>query len=150
MPDYRTFYDQEHLGAWDLSGNATVTISAVKAGEVGGHQGKKKDRKPILTFEGKSKTFVCNKTNAKTIAAMYGNDTSKWVGKRITLYPTTTPFGGEMKDCIRVRPIIPKNGAREPGFASPEEADAKRLAASGEVPADEEPQESGGEADGDR
>lgn len=109
MPHYRSMYDNEHLGAWDLLGkDVTVTIAAVKPGQLVG-EGGKKSRKPILSFDGKEKTMACNITNAKIIASMHGTDTTKWVGKKITLYPTTTSaFGQEGVDCIRVRPGVPQ------------------------------------------
>jgi hypothetical protein len=47
--------------------------------------------------------LLLNKTNATTIAQLYGNNPSQWVGKLITLYPTTTSVGGAEKECIRVR-----------------------------------------------
>ena len=109
MSDWRGMFDRDHIGAWDLDGrDVTVTIESVKA-TVLTAQGGKSNKKPVIHFKGKEKGFVCNKTNAKAIAAMYGNDTSKWVGQRITIYPTTTSFGNETKECIRVRPGIPKD-----------------------------------------
>lgn len=113
--DYRQMYDKEHLGAWDLQGrDVVVTISAVKAGQLVG-EGGKKAKKPIISFEGKEKTFACNITNARAIAGMYGNDTSKWVGERITIYPTVTQFGGKEVECIRVRPQKPQGGKSDAG-----------------------------------
>jgi hypothetical protein len=106
-------FDREHLGAWDLAGrDVTVTISTVRPGSVGGHKGRKKDRKPIISFAKTEKTLCCNVTNAKTIAGMYGPDVREWVGKRITLYPTTTTFGAETVDCIRIRPVVPSGKPR--------------------------------------
>lgn len=107
MADYRTLYDKEHLGAWDLQGReVVVTIESVRRGAVVGDGGKKAS-KAILKFVGKEKTMVCNVTNAKAIAGMYGNDTDAWIGKRIALFPTITTIGSEQRDCIRVRPAIP-------------------------------------------
>ncbi len=108
MPDYRGMFDRDHIGAWDLGGkDAVVTIAEVKAGELVG-QGGRKAKKPIVKFEGKEKTFALNRTNGKIIATMYGADTAEWVGKKITIYPTQTQFGGDTVDCIRVRPQVPK------------------------------------------
>lgn len=107
MADYRTMFDREYIGAWDITGrDATVTIAKVEAKRLKSARGD--DLKPILHFEGKEKGFVCNKTNAKTIAGMYGNDTAKWIGKAITLFATTTSAGGETVECIRIRPQIPR------------------------------------------
>lgn len=111
MTDYRAMFDRDYLGVWDLNGReVTVTISDVKAGEIGGQQGRKKEKKPIVSFEKTAKMLLCNKTNAKTIAGMYGNDVRQWIGKRVTLFGTTTTFGRETVECIRIRPAVPKNG----------------------------------------
>ena len=69
----------------------------------------KKDKRPIIRFKGAEKTFVCNKTNGKAIAGMYGVKTEEWKGKKITIYASTTLAGGETVDCIRVRPTQPKD-----------------------------------------
>lgn len=105
--DYRTMLDKEHLGAWDLPGDVTVTIARVEAGVVG--RDAKRQRKPILFFaESKTgKGMVANVTNCRTIASLYTNDTRQWVGKPITLYPAKTSMGSEQVDCIRVRPVVP-------------------------------------------
>ena len=108
MPDYRSLYDREYIGAWDLPHDVTVTIERVEARKL---QNKTKtNTKPVIFFAGREKGFACNKTNGKTIAAMYGNDVEKWVGKRVTLYATTTTFGSDTVECIRVRPMVPKDG----------------------------------------
>jgi len=109
--DYRTMFDSDYLGAWDLPRDATVTIATVKAGQLVGEKGRTA-KKPIITFVGKQKGFAANKTNCRTIAAMYGTNTKEWIGKRITLYATTTEFGGKQMDCIRVRPQVPAAAAK--------------------------------------
>ena len=110
MTHYRQMYDRDYIGSWDLPENKdiTVTIEVVKGGElltVGG----KKNKKPIVSFVGKEKKFVCNVTNAKTIAGMYGNHVEKWAGQKISLYVSTTrdPSTGGDIPCIRVRPQAP-------------------------------------------
>ena len=113
MTDYRAMFDGKYLGAWNLvdaqgeKRDCIVTIESVAAEKVV-MEGGVSNKKPVLRFVGKELPFVCCKTNAKTIAAMYGNDTTKWVGRRITLFATTTQVGGQEKDCIRVRPSIPQ------------------------------------------
>jgi len=102
--DWRSMFDRDYLGHWDLDGReVTVTIAKVAAATLTS-QGNRKTKKPVIYFEGKEKGLACNKTNGKIIAQLYGNDTEKWAGKQITLYPTTTTFGIETVDCIRVRP----------------------------------------------
>lgn len=108
--DYRTMFDRDYIGHFDLMGkDVTVTISKVLGGELTAIGGRK-SKKPIVYFNGKEKGLICNKTNSKTIAAMYGNYVESWVGKRITLYVSTTrnPDGGGEIECIRIRPQVPK------------------------------------------
>lgn len=116
MPDYRTLFDKEFLYAFHLGGReVTVEIVRVRGGEVTGTGGKK-NKKPLVYFRGKEKPLALNSTNAKTIASMYGNNTDDWIGKRVTLYPTTTNFGGETVDCIRIRPGAPRASAKSESF----------------------------------
>lgn len=114
MAHYKTYYDKEFLGSWDLppGKDATVTIEKVIGAELDNGKGKK-NKKPVIQFVGKEKKFVSNVTNSKTIAAMYGNMVEDWVGKRITLYVTQTrdPSTGSDIDCLRIRPTVPKGKA---------------------------------------
>lgn len=111
---YRAMFDTNYVGVWDLDGNdRIVTITKVEPGKVGGQQGRKAERKPIVHFKELDAPLVCNVTNARTIAGMYGTDVRAWAGKRVTLYPTTTTFGRETVDCIRVRPTPPKGPPTE-------------------------------------
>lgn len=114
MTDYRAMFDREHIGAWDLQGqDVDVVIREVKGANLK-FGGGKAEKRPIIFFEGKDRGLVANKTIAKSIAAMFGKDTKKWIGKAITLYPTTTSFGNETHDCVRVRPNPPRpKGRRE-------------------------------------
>lgn len=109
MPHWKEMTDREYLFAFDLKGkDCTVTIDKVTAGTL--VNGTKKTRKPLVFFKEskEGKPLGMNATNCKTVAALYGTDTDAWIGKRITLYPTTTSFGGETVECIRVRPAVPK------------------------------------------
>ncbi len=109
--DYRSMYDANYVGSWDLPKDGVVVQIESVSGETLTAQGNKKSRKPVVKFVGKAKKFALNKTNGKTIAAMYGSDTTKWAGKLIAIYPTQTNFGRDTVDCIRVRPGIPKGKA---------------------------------------
>ena len=110
--DIRAYFEKAHLGAWDLQGrDVTVAIRAVSnpklRTEGGGSQ-----KKPVVFFEGTEKSLVLNKTNMATIVSLYGTKVQNWIGKRITLYPTTTKFGRETVDAIRVRPKKPAEKSR--------------------------------------
>lgn len=119
--DVRSLYEKEFLYSYDLQGrDVTLTIERVVQGKLVGVGGKS-NKKPVVHFrEGKDpkKGLGLCITNARTIAGICGSfEVEKWVGKRITLYPTTTEFGGKTVDCIRIRPEAPKGAA--PRSASP-------------------------------
>lgn len=104
MADFRTFFDSQCLFAFHLQGKEVeLTIVKVTGGELTGTGGKK-SKKPMVFFDGKELPLALNKTNGKTIAEMYGSKTEEWIGKKVKLYPTTTRFGNETVDCIRVKP----------------------------------------------
>ncbi len=94
-------FPSNYIKASDLGTNQpVVTIDRVEREQVG----KAKDNKAVLYFEGKTKGLVLNKTNANKIIELTGSAvTEEWNGQRIRLYATTTEFGGETVECIRVK-----------------------------------------------
>ena len=139
MPHWRSFTDRDYIYSYDLQGkDVTLTIERVIGATLTGDKGKK-SKKPVVFFKetktdpetGKKKGLALNATNGKSIAGLYGNDTDAWIGKRITLYPTTTEMGGETVECIRVRKQAPpsksaskQNGPTQPEPPAPEQSDA--------------------------
>lgn len=98
-------FPDKYLFAEDLGNKkVTLTIGAMNADSLVTPKGKK--RAVIVTFVGKKKLLVLNKTNACLINAIFplapGASLKSWIGKRITLYPTKCSLGGETVDCIRV------------------------------------------------
>lgn len=108
--DYRAYFDSSVLRVWHLRGkDCTFKITGV-ARLASTFKGE--DRKqPLLQLVNRKGNatlpLALNKTNAKTIAALYGNNPFQWVGKTITLFPSTTDVGGETRDCIRIRNQVP-------------------------------------------
>jgi len=113
-------YPSKYLSADDLQGRqVTVQISNVTLEDIG--QGNDKDRKLVLSFHGKSKQLVCNKTNSKTIAGLYGDETDNWIGKPIILMPREVEFQGSMVWAIRVslqKPAQSQSAPSNPPAAS--------------------------------
>lgn len=98
----KTAFPSNYIKAADLQGrDINVTIRDVKIADVGTAQ--EPDEKPVVYFEGKEKGLVLNKTNANTIAGIYGDDTDLWRGKSITLFESQTEFQGRPTACVRVR-----------------------------------------------
>ncbi len=123
--DYRKCYDEKWLKSVDLDEkDFVVTITRAEAGKLNDQKGQV-TRKPIVWFKGWPKPLALNKTNGGLIAGIYGNDMANWIGKRITIYPTTTTMGGKIVDCVRVRPSAPKqSGQPAPARSEPVEADS--------------------------
>lgn len=96
--DFDKLFPGRFLKAADFNGkDVTLKISAVVVDELIGDKGT--EIKGLLSFEGKKKQLVLNKTNGLCLKQMFGRETDAWVGKRVTLYPTT--FNDE--PCIRVK-----------------------------------------------
>lgn len=94
----------------DLNGkDVVVVIEEVKMERIG--QGRDAEDKLLLTFRGKKKGLITNKTNAKTIGKLYGDDTDDWIGKAITIGPREVEFQGDMVWAIRVSLRAPASAA---------------------------------------
>jgi hypothetical protein len=75
--------------------------------------GQQEEQRPVLHFQGHTKGMVLNRTNAKRIAEVFGDDTDRWMGQTITLYPSETEYAGEVTPCVRVRVTAPPFGQQQ-------------------------------------
>lgn len=116
MANINDAFPSDFLKVEDLQGkNVTVRIQSATIEEIG--KGRDKDRKIVISLVGKKKKFVCNKTNAKVIAGLYGQETDDWAGQWITLTPREVEFQGDMVMAIRVslqKPVPPVSAAPVP------------------------------------
>ena len=120
--DGELMFPNDYLAAVEFKGrDVTLTISAVSKEALQMMDGGKKN-KLVLRFDKTAKKLVCNKTNADSIAQVHGAKAEKWVGQRVTLYPTRCLAFGEMVDCIRVREQAP--GPNHEDAPPPKEPDA--------------------------
>lgn len=106
-------FPSKYIKASDLpeDGTTTVTIEKIEMQEVG----KEKQNKPVITFEELDKAFVCNKTNANSIAKVTGSrNMDEWIGKQIRLFRAEVEFQGEMVESIRVSIKPTKGGTPAP------------------------------------
>jgi hypothetical protein len=100
---YRLMYPSDYLNAADLKGKeVAVTIGKVFIDDVPDPQGTKQ-KKPVILFEGKVKKWPLPKTCARVISKRFGNDTEQWIGKQVTIYPTTCKAFGETVECVRIK-----------------------------------------------
>jgi hypothetical protein len=101
-------FPSRFLKARDLDGHAPIVVirgveSQAMRFEGGGG---KETKKLVVFFVGKDKGLVLNKTNALAIAKLLGSEnTEDWRGRPIRLYGTTTKFGNDTVDCVRVRAV---------------------------------------------
>jgi hypothetical protein len=56
----------------------------------------------VVSFTERPLEFVMNKTNAFCLYRMFGGDPHSWIGRRVTLFPTTVQAFGQKQDCIRI------------------------------------------------
>ncbi len=126
---YRLMYPTEYIAAPELQGrDVALTIKGVSIDEMPLAGKSEKQKRPIVRFVETDKKLVLNKTNAKIVAKLFGPQTAEWVGKRVALYPTTTKFGPETVDCIRVRDKVPpaKSSKATPDDDVPDFTEAAR------------------------
>lgn len=95
--DWEELYPGRFIHCADLKGkNVTLKINAVNLEELEGDKGKQ--IKGILSFEKTEKSLALNKTNGICLKSMFGKKVQQWVGKRVTLMPST--WNGD--DAIRI------------------------------------------------
>lgn len=104
---WKKLVDPRYIGAYALpNGNdLTVTIELVQSEEIT-MMGGKKEVHSIMYLKGQ-KPMILNATNSKSIHRLYGPYIEDWVGKQITLHASTAKLGGEMVECLRIRPSVP-------------------------------------------
>lgn len=102
LPDtWSELYPNRFIHADLLRGKkVTLTIKSLDIEEMETHKGKK--GAVIAYFHERPLQLGTNKTNGYCLKRMFGNNPHDWIGKRITIYPTTTSFGKEKVDCIRI------------------------------------------------
>lgn len=95
--DWDELYEGRFIKAADLKGkNVTLTIASVDLETLEGDKGPQK--KGVVTFEGTEKMLALNKTNGICLKEMFGKKLAAWIGKRVTLMPSS--WNGD--DCIRI------------------------------------------------
>jgi hypothetical protein len=97
-------FPSKYLRFVDLKGKPRiVTIESARYETLKGLDGKE-TQKIVLYFENVPKSLPLNATNFDAVCDVTGcPDTEDWPGQRIELYPTKTPMGGQLVDCIRIR-----------------------------------------------
>ena len=111
---WKKMVNLDYLGAYSLEDgqDLTLVIDYVRQEQVTGNNGKRENCM-VAHFKGDVKPMILNRTNAKTITKVCGSPyIEDWAGRAITLYADTTRLGGDIVECLRVRPYAPKQTAR--------------------------------------
>jgi hypothetical protein len=78
--------------------------------------------KIVLAFQNAKKKMITNRTNAKRIALLHGDETDTWIGKEIIIRAELVDVKGEPTMAIRVQP--PKQAvAQQPAAESAGDGD---------------------------
>lgn len=101
-------YDDLYAGRFLKAGNfnghpVSLTIKGFMREELEGDDGKKV--KAVLSFTETEMQLVCCKTNGYSIKCMFGDKLSDWIGKKVTLFPST--WNGEPAIRVWGSPDIP-------------------------------------------
>ena len=107
---YKKLINPDYLGAYSLDPgkDMVLTIKAVGREMITGTGGKKEEC-PVCHWAEEQKPMILNVTNMKTIAKMYGPYIENWAGKKVQIYATTTKFGGDTVECLRIRKDPPED-----------------------------------------
>jgi hypothetical protein len=82
----------------------------------------------LLYFEGKDKGLILNKTNSNNVAAAYGDETDRWQGQDVVLYPNMVDFQGRSVEAIRLRRPSAKDAPAKTATAVKPDRDDPRTA----------------------
>lgn len=102
--DWRAMFKSAYLTGVEFQGRELcVTMRDVITADLEGEDGKMKAKAIVLFSDMDDRGWVLCKTNAMCVAAMFGDDTDGWIGKRVTLYAELVQVGPTKKPGIRVR-----------------------------------------------
>jgi hypothetical protein len=105
-------FKNAYIKAEDLEEPITVTIDEAEIEELG----ERKEKKLVLSFSDHEQKLAVNKTNAKTLVKLFGDDTDSWLGQKITLGAREVDFKGESVMAVRVSPKKPGASKTETPF----------------------------------
>lgn len=113
MPDIMSFgRHPDFMGAIDLTdcpnGEVTLTIASITEKKVANGRGESTNESVCAWQEKGWMPMILNVTNKKVLVKLYKTkDTTKLVGKRVTIYAEHGRWFGKEGDALRIRPVIP-------------------------------------------
>lgn len=134
-------YPSKYLKSADLQGRiAKLKIINIGYEQIG------TDHRLVLYFQNKEKGLVLNKTNGRTIADVFGDETDNWIGAELDVFSMKVDMQGRMVDGLRVRVPPPRQNpapqARPvnvlPNARPPQQANPQPAMTDGEDPFDDD------------
>jgi hypothetical protein len=116
MSALKKWFPSPWLSAADITENEIVTIKETREEIVG----KAQELKPALYLVEKDKGAILNKTNAFEIVHAYGDDETKWPGKKLMLFTerVRNPQTGLIAPAVRMT-VPPKSAAKSSPTPTP-------------------------------
>ena len=108
---YKKLINPDYLGAYSLEPGQDMILTIRSVGkEVITGTGGKQEECIVCRWVEDQKPMILNVTNCKTISKMLKTPyVEKWAGHRIQIYATTTKFGGDTVECLRIRKDPPED-----------------------------------------
>lgn len=101
--NYKMLFRGDYITAVEFDGREPVfTIKGVKLASLEGEDGKKKI-KGIVALQETDRGWVLCRTNGICLAAMFGEETNAWIGKRVTLHAVEVQVGPTKQPGIRIK-----------------------------------------------
>lgn len=97
-------FPRKYATGEDLAGKTpTLIISRVVLESMHPQPGKPAENKPVIYFEKATKGIILTAPLARQLAALLGDDTEKWTGKRVQLFTEAIRVAGQERTAIRAR-----------------------------------------------
>ena len=109
---FQNLFPSKYLSAVDLDSmeQPVFTVLSLRTEEIQNPEGAI-EKKPVLRFKDTGKGLILNRTNAETIAGLYGSEVESWIGKRLFLFVEKDVLAfGKKWDVVRIRGQAPPDG----------------------------------------
>ena len=108
---YKKLINPDYLGAYSLEPGQDMILTIKSVGkEVITGTGGKQEECIVCRWVEDQKPMILNVTNCKTISKMLKTPyVEKWAGHKVQIYATTTKFGGDTVECLRIRKDPPED-----------------------------------------
>lgn len=101
--NWKLMFKGDNIAATEMGDKQpTLTIKGAKPVTLENDKGREQT-KALVSFKETERGWVLCKTNAMCLAGMFGEDTTSWAGKRVTLYAVEVQVGKTRAPGIRIR-----------------------------------------------